>query len=104
MEYLLTGEVKDPPESPDPPSEPESPESPDEKPDSPCKGQTVSFELNLNTDSWGEETSWVIVDHSTEEVVKSGDGYSSDTEYNEAFCLDRNACYTWVIHDEALDG
>ena len=69
-------------------------------------GPCIEFEMNLQTDSFGDETSWDIVNTLDGSVVRSIDGgsYESNTTYFEAECLDVHGCYTFTIYDEWSDG
>ena len=79
-------------------------ESQDDPREVSCSGQDLSFELELQTDSWPEETFWDLVDHTSLELVEYGDGYDNTALYTEKLCLDTSRCYTWVIQDTFFDG
>ena len=57
--------------------------------------------VNINTDNYGSETTWEILDGST--VLASGGPYANNTAISEAVCLD-NGCYDFVIYDSFGDG
>ena len=66
-------------------------------------GTTVT--LNLDTDCWGSETSWSIIDANNSTIV-SGGPYSDDSNGEsiaESFCLS-DGCYDFIINDSYGDG
>lgn len=66
----------------------------------PCLKNNVI--VNITTDKYGEETSWIITDSSNKSVA-SGTGYGKETTYTIPNCLP-NGCYTFVITDKYKDG
>lgn len=64
-----------------------------------------SFELDLLTDNYGEETTWELVDDATSNVLYSDGPYPTSTEahYFTDFCLGPG-CYTFTIYDSWGDG
>jgi endonuclease I len=58
--------------------------------------------LNLTTDNYGSETSWQLT-NSSGTVLYTGSGYSSNSNYNEEFCLSEGD-YTFTINDSYGDG
>jgi hypothetical protein len=64
-----------------------------------------SYELNLLTDKYGEETTWELVEDLTSNILYSGGPFASDTEahYITEFCLGPG-CYTFTIFDSWGDG
>ena len=69
-------------------------------------GSCIEFQMNLQTDSFGDETSWDIVNTLDGNIVRSVDRgiYESNTTYYETECLDVHGCYTFTIYDEWSDG
>src|SRR5690554_2389361 len=68
-----------------------------------ANGETVT--LTLNTDCWGEETTWEIKDASNN-VVYSGGPYQNGvngTQNTHEICLSEG-CYTFIISDSYGDG
>ncbi len=62
-----------------------------------------TFVLELQTDNWGYETDWNIVDENGN-VVHSGDGYDSNQFYTEDLDLNDIGCYTFTVNDSYGDG
>jgi endonuclease I len=69
-------------------------------PNTGCNDHSVS--LSLQTDSYGEETSWQIT-NSQNNVVESGNGYQANTQYNQEICLAAGD-YSFTIFDSYGDG
>ena len=69
------GQLGDIPGNPEDPEDPEIPENPPNNPD--CIAGETDFELILNTDGYGSETTWLLRD-SSGKTVASGDGYSNN--------------------------
>jgi hypothetical protein len=63
---------------------------------------TNTFVLELKTDNYGSETSWVLK-KSDGTLVSDGNGYSSNTNYNLPTCVD-DGCYQFSIADSYGDG
>ena len=61
-----------------------------------------SLTLTLNTDNYGNETSWAV-NNGQGSSVANGSGYASNTQYNEQLCLTDGA-YTLVVSDSYGDG
>ncbi len=60
--------------------------------------------LNLLTDNFPQETSWELFDDN-ENVIATGGPYAEEQSLIvSAFCLDQDACYTFVIYDAFGDG
>lgn len=68
---------------------------------SPCNGS--EFRLVLQTDDYGEETSWEVKGASGN-VVTRGEGYQSNSRFEVNECLPRGTDYTFTIRDEFGDG
>eukprot|EP00980_Cylindrotheca_fusiformis_P006432 scaffold1375_cov137-Cylindrotheca_fusiformis.AAC.21 len=67
-----------------------------------CSGTELKFDFTLNTDRFGTETSWDVVNSQGAEVLSGGD-LSSEQMYNTRQCIP-NGCYTMTIHDTFGDG
>merc|ERR1740139_1855081 len=61
-----------------------------------CDGN--AFTWQLLTDNYGSETSWTLSTTNTDNLVLSGDGYASSTEYGGEECIN-NGCYTFIMSD-----
>lgn len=60
--------------------------------------------LNLLTDNFPEETTWQLLD-ANDNVIANGGPYNANQElFVTAFCLDKDACYTFAIFDSFGDG
>jgi len=66
-----------------------------------CDGN--AFTWQLLTDNYGSETSWTLSTTNTDNLVLSGDGYASSTEYGGEECIN-NGCYTFIMSDTYGDG
>jgi len=66
---------------------------------------TNQNELNLtiNTDNWGNETTWEVTDES-DMVIASGGPYTNDSTNNESISVSNDQCYTFTIFDSQSDG
>ncbi|WP_317933180.1 endonuclease [Halioxenophilus sp. WMMB6] len=65
-----------------------------------CSGSEAV--VDLTTDSYASETSWEILDGSSQ-VTASGSGYANNSSYSESLCL-ADGDYTFVIYDSYGDG
>jgi subtilisin family serine protease len=68
-----------------------------------CVDDEILVEVNLNTDRYGNETSWEIARDSDGFTVIGGNGLSSRTSYLTSICLPSD-CYTFTIYDSRSDG
>jgi len=66
-----------------------------------CDGNVFTWQLL--TDNYGSETSWTISNTNTGDLVLSGNGYESNTEYGGEECIN-DGCYTFVMSDTYGDG
>ena len=65
---------------------------------------TIDLTLTLTLDNYPSETSWVIRDSTTGNILASGNNYqNSNTTVVENFCLNAG-CYEFVIYDSYGDG
>jgi len=62
----------------------------------------VLFELDLQTDTYGDETSWILKNEEGT-VVFSGQEYPSLRKFNERRCVPKG-CYEFTIYDKFKDG
>ena len=66
------------------------------------------FELSVETDDWGHETTWEVIERGSEEPILSGGPYSDGQLccqlYEEAACLGSEVCYTLIVRDDWGDG
>ncbi len=60
------------------------------------------IELNIMTDNYASETTWMLLDEN-DNILDSGDSLSNNTLYQWLYCLDYN-CYKFVINDSYGDG
>ena len=74
----------------------------DRPPPPPSECEDIEVVLTINTDNYGNETSWEVLD-SDNQVIYSGGGYANNTTYTETFCLEE-VCYTLVLSDSYGDG
>ena len=68
---------------------------------------TTQVHLELLTDNWSDETSWVFKDYNETELYSGGpyNGTSEDnTTFLESFDVSLDECYTFEIIDSAGDG
>ncbi|MCI5080043.1 MAG: T9SS type A sorting domain-containing protein, partial [Saprospiraceae bacterium] len=61
--------------------------------------------IEIQTDDWPFETTWVITDDETGNVVSSGGPYDMQNNlFTTEVCLDSEKCYTFTIFDDYGDG
>ncbi len=65
--------------------------------------ETTQLTFNLETDDYGNETSWSIL-NSTGTTIAEGDDYQSNQTYTQIIELPQDDCYTFTINDEEGDG
>ncbi|WP_026704021.1 T9SS type A sorting domain-containing protein [Flavobacterium soli] len=65
--------------------------------------ETTQVVFQLNTDDYGDETSWDVKD-ANDVVVASGGNYPNETTINQTIDLPADGCYTFTINDDAADG
>ena len=63
-------------------------------------GKTIH--LDLLTDNYGHETSWILTTDDNN-IIDSGDSLSDNTLYKLSYCLDFG-CYKFIINDSYGDG
>lgn len=60
--------------------------------------------LHLTTDNFPQETTWELVDSSNQVIQAEGPFADQQNLYTTQFCLDPDACYTFIIYDAFGDG
>ena len=60
--------------------------------------------LKITTDGFPEETTWDLVNHLGETVMKGGPYTEAKTTIEELFCVNSHNCYTFTIYDSSGDG
>lgn len=65
--------------------------------------ETTQVVFQLNTDDYGDETSWDVKD-ANDVVIASGGNYPNETTINQTIDLPADGCYTFTINDDAADG
>lgn len=65
--------------------------------------ETATINLELLTDNWGEETTWVFADENSN-VIAQGGPYSDNQTINESFTVNPNLCYNFTLFDSESDG
>lgn len=76
---------------------------------SPCEDSSKKkFTLELTTDQWGSETSFLVKRRNANGKFKtnvfSGNNFESSTDYTLAKCLPQSGCYKLIVRDSASDG
>jgi len=67
-----------------------------------CTGATVT--VIIQTDNYGDETSWELIEVSTETVVASGGNYGDNTYYDIDIDVCPTNCYYFTVYDSYDDG
>ena len=70
---------------------------------SPIEGSS-SFELVLETDNYGAETSWELFSSDLSELVASGNDYASRSSFTVQETICTHPCFTFIIKDAWGDG
>lgn len=60
--------------------------------------------LHLTTDNFPQETTWELVDSANQVILTDGPFSDQQNLYTIPFCLDPDACYTFIIYDAFGDG
>ena len=63
-----------------------------------------TFVLNLTTDGYPEETTWIVADEDGNVLYEGGPYMEAETTYTEEFCLPEDECYVFTIEDSYGDG
>lgn len=69
-----------------------------------AKPSGESLYLNLTTDNFPQETTWELVDSLNQVIQSSGSLGLPQNLYTSFFCLDADACYSFIIYDAFGDG
>ncbi|MBL7831089.1 MAG: hypothetical protein JNK41_08695, partial [Saprospiraceae bacterium] len=71
-----------------------------------CGANEVKVSINIQTDTWGEETSWTLTDLKGNVVLNGGQGgvYDDNTNYKDSVCVLSNECLFFEIYDVYGDG
>ena len=62
------------------------------------------FDLELQTDSYGYETSWELINVNTFQIVSAGLSLENNQQYNHTVCVDKSDCLEFTIRDSFGDG
>lgn len=68
--------------------------------------QPLFATLDLTTDDYGSETTWLITENVSGDTLVKGEGYSDVTggeNFNESLCL-YDGCFTFILNDALNDG
>lgn len=69
-----------------------------------CSSGQVSFELTIQTDGNGAETTWQLTPRGESSIVASGGPLSNNDSFNFQQCLPADGCYVLTIFDSNGDG
>jgi len=73
-----------------------------------CNQDEMLFQVNLRTDLYGEDTSWILQMQSRgnywDLLARNGIIYDSDSIYRKEMCIPKDKCFMFVISDAAHDG
>jgi hypothetical protein len=74
-----------------------------------CNETQVSFLLELKSDDYPGEISWVLEDINKAKIIQQGNGYTNNTYsahtiYNQTICIQKEACVKFTIEDSYGDG
>ncbi len=71
-----------------------------------CGANEVEVKVNILTDEWGEETSWILTDLLGTVVMQGGQGgvYEDHTNYSDSICVLSTECLFFEIYDTWGDG
>ncbi len=66
----------------------------------------ASITINIQTDDYGNETTWELINNTTSMVVATGGPYAGNHPqiYSTNVCVFPSDCYTFRIYDDAGDG
>lgn len=60
--------------------------------------------LIINADNYPQETSWKLIDETTNELVATGALNYNTQIYSEEICVDYNSCFSLYVYDSYGDG
>lgn len=69
-----------------------------------AKPSGIALFLHLLTDNFPHETMWELVDGSNQVIASDGPYSEQQGAYTSNFCLDPDACYSFIITDSFGDG
>jgi hypothetical protein len=69
-----------------------------------CGNNQVRFEVSVKTDSYAADTSWELVDDTTDAVLASRSSFQENSSHSDKICIDRNKDYTFTMYDGYADG
>jgi hypothetical protein len=64
----------------------------------------ATITVNIQTDSYGSETTWELINNTTSQVVATGGPYAASTYYTTNVCALTSDCFTFNIYDSFGDG
>ena len=65
---------------------------------------TEEITITINTDDWGDENLWILIDNDNNFVAATAQPYGDNQTYTETIQVDGNQCYHFVMVDAAGDG
>lgn len=71
-----------------------------------CDTNEVELRVEITTDNWGAETSWIITDLKDSVILEGGQGgvYQNNTSYSDSICVNAEGCFFFEIFDTYGDG
>ena len=92
-----------PPSPTNPPTPGPTNQTPAPTPEPTCGAGLKKLQVDVLTDDFSEETSWVLVDTCTNQVQDSKNSFTDNTQYSNNWCLPE-AQYEFTINDSFGDG
>ena len=69
-----------------------------------CDSGSNLFSLELQTDNFGSEVTWILINDCSGVQIANNGPFDDDALYFDYFCLDAGNQYTFTIFDSASDG
>jgi hypothetical protein len=71
-----------------------------------CNVNEVEIKVEITTDTYGEETYWVLTDLKGTIIMQGGQGgiYTGNTTYKDSICVSTDDCFFFEIYDTYGDG
>ena len=71
-----------------------------------CGLNEVKIKVEIATDNWGYETSWILTDLNGTVVLQGGQGgvYGDINTYTDSTCVQEDGCFFFEIYDTYGDG
>ena len=73
-----------------------------------CGDDAEIFTINLHTDFFGEDTSWILEINTRgkywDMMARNSVPFNGDTFYDEDMCIPKDTCFKFIINDVAQDG